>query len=54
LSAILPVLTQYSANDPQFPVNGRSLFTGNSHVVGGAPGPNGPADEENGKTLQCL
>jgi hypothetical protein len=46
LSAILQVLTRYSANDPQFPVNDRSLFTGESHVVGGASRPNGPADEE--------
>jgi hypothetical protein len=28
LSAILPVLTRYSANDPQFPVNDAPLFTG--------------------------
>jgi hypothetical protein len=28
LSAILLVLTRYSANDPQFPVNDWSLFTG--------------------------
>jgi len=28
LSAILQSLTRYSANDPQFPVNDRSLFTG--------------------------
>jgi hypothetical protein len=36
LSAILQVLTRYSANDPQFPVNDRSLFTGKSHAIGGA------------------
>jgi hypothetical protein len=36
LSAILQALTRYSANNPQFPVNDRSLFTGKSHVVGGA------------------
>jgi hypothetical protein len=46
LSAILQVLTRYSANDPQFPVDDRSLFTGKSHVVGGASRPNGPADGE--------
>jgi hypothetical protein len=40
LSAILKVLTRYSANDPQFPVNGRSLFTGKSHAIGGASRPN--------------
>jgi len=28
LSAILQVLTRYSASDRQFPVNDRSLFTG--------------------------
>jgi hypothetical protein len=28
LSAILQVFTRYSANDPQFPVNDRSQFTG--------------------------
>jgi hypothetical protein len=36
LSAILQMLTRYSANNPQFPVNDRALFTGKSHVVGGA------------------
>jgi hypothetical protein len=36
LSAIPQALTRYSANDPQFPVNDRSPFTGKSHVVGGA------------------
>ena len=44
LSAILQVLTRYSANDPQFPVNDRSLFTEKAHVVGAASRPNGPAD----------
>jgi predicted nucleic acid-binding protein len=44
LSAIPQVLTRYSANNPQFPVNDRSLFTGTSHVVGGASRPNNPAD----------
>jgi hypothetical protein len=34
LSAILLVLTRYSANDPQFPVNDWSLFTGKSHEIG--------------------
>jgi hypothetical protein len=48
LSAILQVLTRYSASDRQFPVNDRSLFTGvpatgKFHVVGGAARPNGPA-----------
>ena len=28
LGAILQALTRYSANDPQIPVNDRSLFTG--------------------------
>jgi hypothetical protein len=28
LSAVLQVFTRYSANNPQFPVNDRSLFTG--------------------------
>jgi hypothetical protein len=28
LSAILHALTRYSANEPQFPVDDRSLFTG--------------------------
>jgi hypothetical protein len=28
LSAILQTLTRYSANDRQFPVNARPLFTG--------------------------
>jgi hypothetical protein len=36
LGAILQVLTRYSANDPHFPVNDRSLFTGKTHVIGGA------------------
>src|ERR1700735_2311623 len=36
LSAIAQALTRYSANDPQFPVNDRSLFTGKTYVVGGA------------------
>jgi hypothetical protein len=36
LSAILQVITGYSANDPQFPVNDRSLFTGKAHAIGGA------------------
>ena len=40
LSAILRALTRYSANDPQFPVNDRSLFTGKTYVVGGAARPN--------------
>jgi hypothetical protein len=35
LSAILQVLTRYSANDPQLPVNDRSLFTWKSHGIGG-------------------
>jgi hypothetical protein len=34
LSAILLVLTRYSANDPQIPVNDWSLFTGKSHAIG--------------------
>ena len=51
LSAILQVFTRYSANNPQFPVNDRSLFTGvpatgKSQVIGGPPRPNGPPDEE--------
>jgi hypothetical protein len=51
LSAILQVLTRYSANDPQFPVNDQSLFTGvpatgKSHAIGGAARANGPADGE--------
>jgi hypothetical protein len=51
LSAILRVLTRYSANDPQFPVNDWSLFTGvpatgKIHVVGGASQPNEPAEGE--------
>jgi hypothetical protein len=33
LSAILQALTRYSANNPQFPVNDRSLFAGKSHGV---------------------
>ena len=36
LSVILQALTRYSANDPQFPVNDWSLFTGKSHAIGGA------------------
>jgi hypothetical protein len=36
LSAILQGLTRYSANDLQFPVNDRSLFTGKSHAIGRA------------------
>src|SRR5258707_704571 len=36
LGANLHVLTRYSANDPQFPVNDRSLFTGKSHAIGRA------------------
>jgi len=40
LSAILQVFTRYSANDPQFPVNDWTLFTGNSHAIGGASRPN--------------
>jgi len=46
LSTILQVFTRYSANDPQFPVNDWSLFTGKSHAIGGASRPNGPADGE--------
>jgi hypothetical protein len=56
LSAILQALTRYSANDLQFPVNDRSLFTGvpatgtpaagKSHAIGGASRPNGLADGE--------
>jgi hypothetical protein len=46
LSAILLVLTRYSANDPQFPVNDWSLITGKSHEIGGASRQNGPANEE--------
>jgi hypothetical protein len=46
LSAILQMLTRYSANDPQFPVNDWSLFTGKSHATSGASRPNGPADVE--------
>jgi hypothetical protein len=42
------VFTRYSANDPQFPVSDGSLFTGKSHLVGGASRPNGPADGEGG------
>jgi hypothetical protein len=41
LSAIVQALTRYSANDPQFSVNDRSLFTGKSHAIGGASRPNG-------------
>jgi hypothetical protein len=41
LSAILPVLTRYSANDPQFPVNDRSPFTGKSQVAAERCGTNG-------------
>jgi len=41
LSAIPQALTRYSANDPQFPVNDRSLFTGKTLVGGGASQPNG-------------
>ena len=57
LSAILRVLTRYSANDQQFPVNDRSPFTGvpatgKCHVVGGAPRPNGPADGENATAMR--
>jgi hypothetical protein len=36
LSAILKVFRRYSANNPQFPVNDRSLFTGMSHTIGSA------------------
>ena len=39
MSAILRALTRYSANDLQFPVNDRSLFTGSLMP------PNGPAME---------
>jgi hypothetical protein len=42
LSAILQVLTRYSANDRQFPANDWSLFTGKSHEIGGASRQNGP------------
>ncbi len=49
LNAVPQALTRYSANDPQLPVNDRSLFTevpvtGKSDVVGAASRPNGPAD----------
>jgi hypothetical protein len=45
LSAILQALTRYSANDPQFPVNDGSLFTGKSHAIGGtSAGKLNPAD----------
>ena len=44
LSAILQVFTRYSANDPQFPVNDQSLFTGgvsrDRRSVAGEPGLN--------------
>jgi hypothetical protein len=53
LSAILQVLTRYSANDPQFPVNDWSLFTGKSHAIGGASHPNGPADGEGTPRGRC-
>jgi hypothetical protein len=43
LSAILLVLTRYSANNRQFPVNDRSLFTGKSCE---ASRPNGLAKGE--------
>jgi hypothetical protein len=33
LSAILQVLTRYSANGRQLPVNDGSLFTGKSHAI---------------------
>jgi hypothetical protein len=46
LSAIPQVLTRYSANDPQFPVNDWSRLTGKCHQIGGASRPNGPADGE--------
>jgi hypothetical protein len=36
LSAILRPLTRYSANDLQFPVNDRPLFTGKSLAIGEA------------------
>jgi hypothetical protein len=39
LGAILQVFTRYSANNPQFPVNDRSLFTG-------VPATGTPADGE--------
>ena len=46
LSAIPQAFTRYSANDRQFPVNDRSLFTGKSRVGEGSPRPNGLADTE--------
>jgi hypothetical protein len=46
LSAILRVLTRYSANELQFPVNDWSPFTGKSHAIGETSRPNGPADGE--------
>jgi hypothetical protein len=46
LSAILQVFTRYSANDPQFPVNGWSLFTGKCHAMHGALRPKSPTDGE--------
>jgi hypothetical protein len=50
LSAILQVLTRYSANDPQFPVNDRPLFTGKSHAIGGrSAGKRNPADSADPK-----
>jgi hypothetical protein len=50
LSAILRVLTRYSANDPQFPVNNWPPFTGvpatgKCHAIGGASRPNGRPTE---------
>lgn len=45
LSEISCVLTRYSANDRQFPVNDGSLFTGKFHS-GGASRTNGSAGEE--------
>jgi hypothetical protein len=54
LSAILQVFTRYSANDPPFPVNERSLFTGKFHAIGGASRPNGSADGEGTPRGRCV
>jgi hypothetical protein len=65
LSAIRRVFTRYSANDPQFPVNDWSLFTGKlgagapgeeghqgKAVAGRVSGVNGPADGENATAIR--
>jgi hypothetical protein len=50
LREVQQALTRYSANNPQFPVNDRSLCTGKSHAIGGrSAAKRNPADSADPK-----